>query len=368
MNLHNKILSGQNYLSQQKIKSFMDKLPFILLWIFAFLLSVLAGWTAIQIHLENLSKMYIFLFIGLHLLSTASIFLSPFVYPFKEDSNIRFHANLSGCISFFLPVIGAIGCTIMFFTIKNIIKPKGLVDVFQDSTKRYVEKILFEEEVKDINLFMHYELNVDPIIDILDGNDDNLKRGAIEFLLKLSTPEAVKLIKKCLTDNNTEVRFYAHSSLTKLDEKYNHNISEELSLNKSDKVTEKSYFNIGNVYREYAESGLLDKETAFHYSSLAIEAYRTYLKENPTDTQTMIYLGKLDCDAKNYENAIEFYVTAIKMGSKSAEAFLGLCKVYYDQKNMNALAQTVQKMNDVEKFEFTNDQDKMLVQFWINNL
>jgi len=230
---------------------------------------------------------------------------------------------------------------------------------------------MFEEEIKDINLFIHDELNVDPIIDILNGSDDNLKRGAVEFLVQLSTPEAVKLIKKCLTDNNTEIRFYAHSNLTKLDEKFNRRIRELLSNNlnsESNKIKRKNFFKLGNAYREYAKSGLLDKETSFHYSSLANEAYTKYLKKNPNDISTIIILGRLNDELKKYDEAVKFYATAINAGSKSAEPFLGLCKVYYDHKNMGAFIKIIKKMNQMKQLEFANEQEKTVVQFWTKSL
>lgn len=59
-------------------------------------------------------------------------------------------------------------------------------------------------------------VDVMPAADILLGPDPTLKRGAIETLAKIKTPEAIGWLLKARTDRDPEVRFHATASLTTL--------------------------------------------------------------------------------------------------------------------------------------------------------
>ena len=54
----------------------------------------------------------------------------------------------------------------------------------------------------------------------MSGDDNDLKRGAINTLQRIGSPEAISILKQSLSDVSPEIRHYAHIALTRLDEAY----------------------------------------------------------------------------------------------------------------------------------------------------
>lgn len=97
-----------------------------------------------------------------------------------------------------------------------------------------------------------------PAADVLLGQDQTLKRGAIEALVKIRTPEAIGWLLKARSDPNAEVRFYATSALTNLKREYETNLrAAELEIfeRPSEILPQLAYCRIS---RDFALSGLLD--------------------------------------------------------------------------------------------------------------
>lgn len=101
-------------------------------------------------------------------------------------------------------------------------------------------------------------LDVLPAADALLSRDPALKRGAIETLAKIRTPESVGWILRARTDADPEVRFYATSALTRLKGEYETGIraaEREAVLRPGNPALRLA---IHRVRYEYAVSGILD--------------------------------------------------------------------------------------------------------------
>lgn len=101
-------------------------------------------------------------------------------------------------------------------------------------------------------------LDVLPAADALLSTDPALKRGAIETLARIRTPESVGWILRARTDADPEVRFYATSALTRLKGEYETGIraaEREAVLHPGDPALRLAIY---RVKYEYAVSGILD--------------------------------------------------------------------------------------------------------------
>jgi len=99
-----------------------------------------------------------------------------------------------------------------------------------------------------------------PAADVLLGRDTGLKRGAVEALARIRTPEAIEWLLRARTDGDPEVRFHATSTLTTLRRDYESKIraaEREVFENPSDPRRRLAHERI--VY-SYAMSGLVDGE------------------------------------------------------------------------------------------------------------
>lgn len=100
-----------------------------------------------------------------------------------------------------------------------------------------------------------------PLADILASDDIDLKRGAVDKLAQLKTPEAVTLLLQHRSDSSTEMRFYVTSALARIKKEYD----EELEAAKKElakaKDAARARLLLARIYLQYAASGLLDDAT-----------------------------------------------------------------------------------------------------------
>lgn len=129
------------------------------------------------------------------------------------------------------------------------------------------EKLLPNIERKERVL---QELDFLSLADILGGADALLKRGAIERLAQLKTPEAVKLLLTHRTDPSMEIRFYATSALARIKKEFDEELESAKQEMKKDIYKVSARFLLAKRYLSYARSHLLDPETEASYEREAL--------------------------------------------------------------------------------------------------
>lgn len=114
------------------------------------------------------------------------------------------------------------------------------------------------------------ELDFLSLADILGGADALLKRGAIERLAQLKTPEAIKLLLTHRTDSSMEIRFYATSALARIKKEFDEELESAKQEMKKDIYKVSARFLLAKRYLSYARSHLLDPETEASYEREAL--------------------------------------------------------------------------------------------------
>lgn len=103
-------------------------------------------------------------------------------------------------------------------------------------------------------------LDVMPAVDALLSRDIALKRGAIETLARLRTPEAIGWLFKARADADPEVRFYATTALTRLKRDY------ELAIQAAERESHRrpsdleAQLAVQRARYEYGSCGILERE------------------------------------------------------------------------------------------------------------
>jgi hypothetical protein len=122
-----------------------------------------------------------------------------------------------------------------------------------------------------------------PLVEIFAGSDIDLKRGAIEQLIRLRTPEAIQTLLEHRSDPSLEVRYYINAALARVKNEFDeeldaarHQMHLEVYKN-SDRVF------LAKIYLQYARSGLLDVELARNYEGEAI-FHLTFVIDSQTPT------------------------------------------------------------------------------------
>lgn len=114
------------------------------------------------------------------------------------------------------------------------------------------------------------EMDFVPLVEILAGDDINMKRGAVEQLTRLRTPEAIRVLMDHRSDPSAEMRFFVNSSLTRIKKEFDETLDAARYQMRLDVNNVADRLNLARVYLQYAQSGLLDTDLVNAYENEAI--------------------------------------------------------------------------------------------------
>ncbi len=147
------------------------------------------------------------------------------------------------------------------------------------------------------------ELDFVPLVEILGGDDINLKRGAIEQLARLRTPEAIQVLMSHRSDPSMEMRFYVNSSLVRIKKEFDEALDAARYQMRLDVDSVGDRLNLAKIYLSYAESGLLDSDLMTAYEGEAIFHLNFVLNSNtPTPEAAQLLIG-CQIRLRNWANA-----------------------------------------------------------------
>ncbi|MBF0451199.1 MAG: HEAT repeat domain-containing protein [Candidatus Magnetomorum sp.] len=282
-----------------------------------------------------------------------------FTYSNKERDDIRrlyYFSHLTAWISFFMPMIGLFGCLAVYVSIVGLITSKGLAEDYQEETSYSVEEDPLPDSVKNHEAFLSNELDVEPIRDILTSDDPDMKRGAVDYLGRIGSPEAVRLLKQCLADDSPEVRFMSHTMLGRIDEKHIRRIKDiQTDLSKASSedqpiLQEK----LGYCYKAYTDSELLEVSTRDYYLKQSEDAYLANLSLTKSNDPNILFtLAQIYTMLNEAENAKTYFENAWKSALEieaymlTLRAMIGLAEWLYKEYHYMDLIQIVNKMPDI---------------------
>lgn len=301
----------------------------------------------------------------MHLVSAAMFFFPGFLSARYSDAVGGYERHLYGWLTLFIPYLGVTGSVLVAVSKKMWISADS-VSLYKEMTHRERFKELYLRPVDDIKSIVHQQLDVQPIKDILEGDDAALKTGAISLLARKDTPEAVQMLQKCLSDDSDEVRYFAHLALLAIEERYTEKIQEaqeKSSQKRGDRIN--SLKVLGGHYLAYANSGLVDEKTHLYCLERAQEALSAAFRESrEKDAEASLMLGNIALMIKDYPGAISYFRHAMNDEQKSLDAKLGLWRAYFEQGDMISLAAAVGEAKPVDDYR-TGDMEKIvLYEFW----
>lgn len=114
------------------------------------------------------------------------------------------------------------------------------------------------------------ELDFVPLVEILAGDDINLKRGAVEQLARLRTPDAIQVLMAHRSDPSMEMRFYVNSSLVRIKKEFDEALEAARYQMRMDTDSVADRLNLARIYLLYVKSSLLDSDLMTTYENEAI--------------------------------------------------------------------------------------------------
>lgn len=168
---------------------------------------------------------------------------------------------------------------------------------FKDSPLEYdvfaPSPVLLPWRVSHRNIERQFKEQVDfePYVDILNGTDLSRKALVIKKLSQEFSAENVRLLKIALRDTAQEVRIYAAGALVKMESALNERI-QIAQENVKKRGGFKSQVDLGDLYRIYAQTGLMEKALADYYWQLAGRAYRSALDIDTKHPEVIVNYGQ----------------------------------------------------------------------------
>lgn len=232
-----------------------------------------------------------------HLLGTALIFFSGL------------RGRTYAVLSLFLPVFGWLMSFVLFFAsrltppkkeesadiddLNNIVMPAKILKSLIKSKKSYRERVISE-------------LDFIPLIDIIRGQSDpELKRGAIEKLAQIKTPEAIDILLSLRSDASVEVRFYATSSLSRIKKEFDEQLEAAKQEMKKDVYKTSARLFLAKIYLRYSRSHLLDLVTTKAYEKEALFHLNTCAESDYVRDEDFWLLYEVYSSQKEWEKALQ---------------------------------------------------------------
>lgn len=271
--------------------------------------------------------------------------------------------GLTAALTLCLPGIGLYGCVFALGCAGLLMHHKNKTKQFRES----IEAALGEDSGwisrKRVGQVLADEIAIEPVVDVLQGDDPDLKRGAVKLLKSLETPGAVKLLRQCMSDPFPEVRFYAHSALSDLEDSYTSlikSLREIVSLAPGADVLRA----LGQEYRAYADSGLVDEVMRRQTLEDARAALDRSLALSPDQPGTALMLGQVLLELGMPSEARVRFEQCLQHEEVASEAQLGLAQIAYQARDFGQLVQRARSMAQSAAPRPTNPDSLQLYDFW----
>jgi len=300
-------------------------------------------------------------------LAAALVFVLPALLPkfiagswYAPRSTVY---GLTAALTLCLPGAGLYGCVFARGCAKLLMHHKNKTKQFRES----IEATLGEDSGwisrKRVGQVLADEIAIEPVVDVLQGDDPDLKRGAVKLLKSLETPGAVKLLRQCMSDPFPEVRFYAHSALSDLEDSYTSlikSLREIVALAPGADV----FRALGQEYRAYADSGLVDEVMRRQTLEDARAALDQSLAISPDQPGTALMLGQVLLELGLPEEARVRFEQCLNFEETASEAQLGLAQIAYQARDFGQLVLRSRSMAQSGAPRPTNPDSLLLYDFW----
>jgi len=169
------------------------------------------------------------------------------------------------------------------------------------------------------------------------------------------TPNAVSLLRLALKDEVYEIRSYASTALTTIEDRMNRAIQDARRSAQNAPEDFGLKLKLARAYITYAESGLLDNSSASHYASIAQDILRNDIQQIEPDHDLYIEHLSLQGQAAlltgDQKSQMRAYAAILEKVPDHQETLGHMCEYYFAQRNFAALSDTCKRFLDVTQTE-----------------
>lgn len=261
-----------------------------------------------------------------------SVALGVWVYSqYRMGLDIPFMVLLA-VTSAFTGVFGAIGTLlsiIMYGLFRSqansfsewfeLIFPPDLTSKPEETYNRIMVGI--DENPKDYNVM--------PFMDVMELGSEEQKRRALSKMTMKFHPRLAPAFHRALRDPSNTIRVQAATSVAKIEAQFMEKLENIEKARELEPTNMHVHFAMATFYDDYAYTGLLDRERELLNREKAIEAYKSYLQQDPSSTEAWAAIGRLLFRSKKWDEACEWFQNALERGWRMRTMILWYMECLY---------------------------------------
>ncbi len=158
--------------------------------------------------------------------------------------------------------------------------------------------------------------SVMPFTDVMKLGSENQKRRALAKMTSRFSPRFALAFKSALSDANNTIRVQAATAIAKVEREFAaklDRIEQARAMHPNDPLLTLA---MAKFYDDYAFTGVLDGELEKLNRARAINAYKSYLQQDPNSQEAWIAVGRLLYRDQQWNAAADWFRAALDRGWK----------------------------------------------------
>ncbi|MCP5463751.1 MAG: HEAT repeat domain-containing protein [Deltaproteobacteria bacterium] len=268
-------------------------------------------------------------------------------------------------LTFFLPGFGVLMCLplILFYPRK-----KDFSDIYDNDDLLFPESLLGDSLLNpqrfsnDMGQRLSAKTDFAPLVDIIKSGDIDLKRGAIDKLSKLATPEAVDILMEYRSDPSAEVRFYITSALSKVKDKFETNLEAARKELQHNVYNLENRFFLARTYHLYSQMAFVDPKLSAEFEEQAIYHLQFCIESGKAKPEVYHLLLQIHETKQDWQNATTLIdqMIANKVLSQH-EGQLFKVRYHYEERDFSKFLREFKKLKDNEQIP---DEWQQIARWW----
>jgi len=250
---------------------------------------------------------------------------------------------------------------IIISSVKHLL-PKSKHDLYKDYEDFIEENNVEKTSIAHYKNILHElrnEVSFEPFIDIIKGQNNLTKEKVIEKLSNNISANSVRILKIAISDPSGGVRLSAANGLLKIEEVINGKIQLAVKMTK-ERGSAKDFSDLGDIYRMYANIGLMEASSYNHYMNLTCQAYKQSLDIDTNQVDVVIHYAQSLISIKDYEKANRLLDHAIKTWPDNNDIILLRAESCFHLHKINEIKESLYDLT----LESLSPDQRVVAEYW----
>jgi tetratricopeptide (TPR) repeat protein len=284
---------------------------------------------------------------------------------FKDDE-ARKMAGFAFIISLTIPLFGY-GAITMIFSGARSRASSELFGEFQAHVTAGIGKVPpLSENVKKSLVMLKEGFEIEPLSSSISDANPRVKLNIIRSLGKLSSRDAIKMLKSLIIDPHMDVRYYAGEEIARIAEFLAILINKTRDAIAAHPDDYTLYRELGELHIRQALSGLFEEPSQGEELQSAQKALEKSLELKPDQFEGQLLMGRLYFIMKDYDRSITFLEEAVRIKPGDIPSLLSLSESYWEKRDFERLKPCVDALErDLKNYSGADrDQIALFIESW----